>query len=141
MTEEEKKLHLHRLEQRAAERRAAREKEDAASEKEREAIRIKNQKEAQKAAEKWKEEQVDLQCTHQPQERRDIEAAKREKLAAAKAKEDIKRKIEQDKLERAAKRSATTTVTAAPPASSPAVSPAGTPAASFDTCVIQVLRS
>ena len=72
------------------------------------------------------------------QDRRDIEAAKREKVAAAKAKEDIKRKIEQDKLERAAKRAATATTTA--PASLPS-GPTASPssqAASFEACVIQV---
>lgn len=85
--------YIYRLQERLAEVRKKKALEEEQQAREREINRRKSGQDAIKAKEAWKEAQA----------KREQEALKREKEADIKARERLRKKIEQDKLERAAK--------------------------------------
>jgi len=111
LTPEERAAQVEKLNQRIAAIRAKKAEDEAHREKEREIMRRKGGKEAIEAKKKWEDDQA----------RREDEKRKKEKEDERKAKERIKQKIEQDRMERAAKNrkepaTATTATTSAAPA-------------------------
>jgi len=111
LTPEERALQIEKLNQRIADIRAKKAQDEAEREREREIMRRKGGKEAIEAKKKWEENQA----------KREDEKIKKEKEDERKAKERIKQKIEQDKLERAAKNKKKD------PLAAPAVAPTPTP--------------
>eukprot|EP01132_Coremiostelium_polycephalum_P001162 gene1162-1472_t len=104
MTPEEKALQKKKLEERIQELRKKKAEDEDKREIERELSRRSNGKSSQEALEKWKLDQ----------NKREADKIKREKEQEAIAKKRIKEKIEQDRLERIAKKNAATNPNAAP---------------------------
>ncbi|KYR00585.1 ZZ-type zinc finger-containing protein [Tieghemostelium lacteum] len=117
MTPEEKALAKKRLDEKVQQIRKQKMEQEAKDEIDREINRRNNGKSQQDAVTKWKEDQA----------KREQEKLRKEKEADRIAKERIKKKLEQDKLERIAKKQASSNANATTPTVTPTPTPTLTP--------------